>query len=405
MELEDRTGEATRTRPAPGHARSPAPVPRMRRAPSAPPAEAPAAFPAAPGPIVKPLPPDLFITYGSSAETRWEAMHGQGYHTPNDRFFVRNHTATPLIDARTWRLRLHGDGLRAPRTLTYEDLLALPATTADVAIECAGNGRAFFDLQQDQRMAGIPWRLGAIGVARWRGVPLSTLLDLAGVRADAVDVMPRGLDPVYVEDGVDHGHVRRPLPIAKALSDVLVAYEMNGRPLPPDHGFPARLVVPGWSGVASIKWLGDVEVATTALSSPWNTRFYRMFGPGHPPGGAPLSDQVVKSAFELPWGATLRAGRQHILRGRSWSGGGRVVRVEVSVDGGLSWQRAETRGPRPARAWAPWHLAWVPRLPGAHILMARAVDETGATQPARARFNMLGYHFDGVVQHPVTVIS
>ncbi|MFC4535580.1 sulfite oxidase [Sphaerisporangium dianthi] len=369
-------------------------------------ASASAAAPPAVAPvrILKPLPPDLFITYGAGAETRWESMRGQGYHTPNDRFFVRNHTSTPLVDARAWRLRLHGDGLRNPRSLTYEDLLALPSVTADVAIECAGNGRAFFDLQQDQPMSGIPWRLGAIGVARWRGVPLATLLDLAGVTPGAVDVMPQGLDPVYVEDGVDHGHVRRPLPIEKALSDVLVAYEMNGVPLPPDHGFPARLVVPGWSGVASIKWLGGIEVSTAPLSSPWTTRFYRMFGPGHPTGGVPLAAQVVKSAFELPWGATLRAGRPHILHGRSWSGGGHVVRVEVSVDGGRVWTVAETSGPRSARAWVPWHLAWVPRRPGAHILMARAVDETGAAQPVRTRFNMLGYHFDGVVQHPVTII-
>ncbi|WP_214416534.1 sulfite oxidase [Sphaerisporangium fuscum] len=357
-------------------------------------------------PIVKPLPPELFVVHGTVAEMRWEAMRGQGYHTPNDRFFVRNHTATPLIDSGTWRLRLHGDALRAPRSLSYEDLLALPCTTADVAIECAGNGRAFFESQQGTRTPGIPWRLGAIGVARWRGVRLSTLLDLAGVTADAVDVMPRGLDAPYVEDGVDHGPVRRPLPITKALADVLVAYEMNDVPLPPDHGFPARLVVPGWSGVASIKWLGDIEVSSRPLSSPWSTRFYRMFGPGYPPeGSAPLTVQAVKSAFELPWGATLRAGRQHILHGRSWSGNGHIVKVEISVDGGLSWRRAETRGPRLARAWAPWHVAWAPRTPGPYVLMARATDETGATQPREARYNSLGYHFDGVVAHPVTVVG
>ncbi|GGK66528.1 sulfite oxidase [Sphaerisporangium melleum] len=397
MELYDRTGDTTQTRPA--AERDSLLVPPMRRV-----AARPETTPE-PGGIVKPLPPDLFIRHGRSAEMRWEAMRGQGYHTPADRFFVRNHTVTPLIDARTWRLLIHGDGVRRPISLSYEELLALPATTADVAIECAGNGRAFFDTQQDQPAPGIQWRLGAVGVARWRGVPLAALLDRAGLTPGAVDVMPRGLDPVYVEDGVDQGHVRRPLPLAKALEDVLVAYEMNDRPLPADHGFPARLVVPGWSGIASIKWLGDVEVSTVPLSSPWNTRSYRMFGPGHPIGGAPLAAQVVKSAFELPWEATLRAGRQHILHGRSWSGTGRVVGVEISTDGGRTWTRAETRGPRLARAWAPWHLAWVPHRPGPHVLMARATDETGAVQPARARFNMLGYHFDGLVEHPVTVVS
>lgn len=356
-----------------------------------------------PSPIVKPLPPELFIVHGSSAETRWEAMRGHGYHTPTDRFFVRNHTSTPIIDPASWRLRLHGPGLRSPRSLTYEDLLAMPCTTADVAIECAGNARTYFESQQHTPTPGIPWGLGGIGVARWRGVPLSAILEAAGVTSDAVDVMPVGLDAPYIEDGVDHGRVRRPLPIAKALDDALVAYEMNGRPLPPDHGFPARLVVPGWTGVASIKWLGSIEVSTTPLTSPWTTTFYRMTGPGYP--GDPLTVQGVKSAFELPWNASLRAGRQHVLRGRSWSGGGRVVRVEISVDGGHTWRAAHTHGPRLARAWAPWHFAWAPKEPGEYVLMARATDETGATQPVEARFNTNGYLFDGVIRHPVTVTA
>src|SRR5690606_38781496 len=132
---------------------------------------------------------------------------------------------------------------------------------------CAGNGRAFFDTQQGTEARGTQWRLGAIGVAEWRGVPLSALLDRAGVRADAVDVMPEGLDP-EVEDS---GRVRRPLPVEKALDDVLVVYEMNGEPLPPDHGYPARLLVPGWIGIANIKWVGRIEVATEPLFSAWNT--------------------------------------------------------------------------------------------------------------------------------------
>ncbi|GAA0983073.1 sulfite oxidase [Acrocarpospora macrocephala] len=361
-------------------------APLIRNHPASPPS----------GPIVKPLPHDLFIVHGTSAEMRWEAMRGQGYHVPTERFFVRNHTATPIIDVRTWRLRLHGDALRAPRSFRYEDLLALPATTRDVTIECAGNGRSFFASQQGTPATGTQWRLGGIGVARWRGVKLATLLDLAGITKDAVHVMPVGLDQEYVENGVNLGHVRRPLPVAKALDDVLVAYEMNGEPLPPDHGFPARLVVPGWTGVASIKWLGSIEVAARELSSPWSTGLYRL-------ADRPLTTQVVKSAFELPWEARLEAGRQHILHGRSWSGAGHIVRVEVSVDGGRSWQRAHTRK-RLAAAWAPWHIAWCPPAPGPYTLLARATDETGATQPVRAEYNPNGYLFDAVVEHPVTAV-
>jgi DMSO/TMAO reductase YedYZ molybdopterin-dependent catalytic subunit len=153
-----------------------------------------------------------------------------------------------------------------------------------------------------------------------------------------VDVLPAGLDPDYVTGGVNLGPVRRPLPIRKALKDVLIAYEMSGEPLPPDHGFPARLVVPGWIGIASIKWLGRIEVSDTPLTSPWNTRFYRFFGPEYPPQGELVGRQNTKSAFELPWNGTLAAGPTH-LRGRSWSGAGGIRKVEVSTDG-LTWRSA-----------------------------------------------------------------
>ena len=362
--------------------------------------------------IVKPTPPELFIDHGTNAETRWEAMRGQGYLTPADRFFVRNHTSTPRIDPRTWRLRLWGSGLHGSPTLEravefgYEDLLGMPAETITAAIECTGNGRGFFTSQQGQEVSGTPWRLGAVGVARWRGVPLATILDRAGITRDAVDILPRGLDDEYLDKGENMGRVRRPLPVAKALKDVLVAYEMNGAPLPPDHGFPARLVVPSWVGIASIKWLGDIQVSDRPLYSPWNTRYYRLFGPGHPPeGSAPLTRMNVKSAFELPWDARLARGRTHVLHGRSWSGNGRVREVVVSTDGGATWRRARTHGPGAARGWVRWRYAWrCPEIPGRYELLARATDETGATQPDTAPYNTLGYLFGAVVRHPVTLV-
>jgi DMSO/TMAO reductase YedYZ molybdopterin-dependent catalytic subunit len=363
------------------------------------------------GPIVKPLPPELFTVYGSNAEMRWEAMRGQGYHTPTDRFFVRDHTRTPLIDARTWRLRIFGAGLHGSPTsdraveFTYEDLLGLPARSISAFIECTGNGRSFYTTQQGQTVTGTPWALGAVGVARWRGVPLSIVLERAGLTGRAVDVMPRGLDPDYVDGGRNLGRVRRPLPVAKALDDVLLAYEMNGRPLPPDHGFPVRLVVPSWVGIASIKWVGDIEVSDAPLFSPWNSQYYRLFGPGYPSeGSAPLTRQVLKSAFELPWNATLTAGRTTVLHGRSWSGHGPVRRVEVSTDGGAHWRRARTHAPADPSGWLRWELPWRPDGGGARTLLARATDVTGASQPDAARYNTLGYLFDAVVRHPVTVV-
>ncbi|QKV80256.1 sulfite oxidase [Amycolatopsis sp. Hca4] len=363
---------------------------------------------AAAGPIVKPLPPELFDVYGTNAETRWEAMRGQGYLTPIDRFFVRDHTSTPVLDAATWRLQLFGSGLRgsptaaAPVELSYRDLRALPSETVTAFVECAGNGRSFFTGQQGQTVSGTAWKLGAVGVARWRGVRLATVLARAGLTRDAVDVLPEGLDPDYVTGGVNLGKVRRPLPVAKALEDVLLAYEMNGQPLPPDHGFPVRLVVPSWAGIASIKWLGRIEVSATPLVSPWNTQYYRLLGPDYPAEGTPVTEQVVKSAFELPWGATLAVGQRQVLRGRSWSGHGRIRRVEVSTDG-RTWRPAKPISPALDRGWLQWEFPWRPRTAGEYTLRARATDVTGVRQPDVAPYNTQGYLFGAVVRHPVTV--
>lgn len=369
---------------------------------------APAQAAAPPGPIVKPLPPDLFIPRGTNAEMRWEAMAGQGPFVPADRFFVRNHTSTPLIDAAGWRLRLFGTGLRGqptaqtPVEFSYADLRAMRAESRSAFLECAGNGRSFYASQQGQPVSGTAWTLGAVGLARWRGVPLAAVLRRAGLDPNAVDVLPQGLDADFVSGGENLGPVRRPLPLAKALQDVLLAYEMNGKPLPPDHGFPVRLIVPSWIGVSSIKWLGSIEVSAAPLFSPWNTQLYRLFGPEHPADGAPLSRQVVKSAFELAWNAVLAARRTHRLRGRSWSGNGRVRSVEVSTDG-ATWRRAQLVGASGDDGWQRWQVSWRPGTPGDYTLRARATDVTGAGQPVRSTYNTQGYLFDAVVAHPVTV--
>jgi DMSO/TMAO reductase YedYZ molybdopterin-dependent catalytic subunit len=360
-------------------------------------------------PIVKPLPGEWFYNYGSNAEMRWDSVHGLGYTIPNERFFVRDHTATPIIDGTTWRLRVFGTGLRdQPHVdhaleLDYETLRSLPSQRATSFVECAGNGRSFFATQQGTPAGGTPWKLGAIGVARWRGVPLSEVLERAGITARAVDVMPQGLDPTVVSNGVDSGHVRRPLPVEKALDDVLLAYEMNGEQLPPDHGFPVRLIVPGWVGIASVKWVGQLEVSQQPLFSPWNTTSYRLTGPSYPPDEPPLTEQAVKSAFELAWNADLRAGRSHRLSGRSWSGHAAIRRVEVSTDGGSTWQRAHLHGPNLPRAWVRWHFHWHQPAAGRYELLARATDRRGFTQPDSVPFNDGGYLFWAVVKHPVTV--
>jgi sulfane dehydrogenase subunit SoxC len=343
-------------------------------------------------PVVKPTPEDLFFIRGTNREMRWEAMRGQGYPVSNASFFVRNHTSTPHIDPGAWRLRIEGTGVFHLIELTYDEILALPEVTETKCIECAGNGRSFFATVQGQPAAGTQWLLGAVGVAEWTGVRLSTVLDLAGVKRSAVDVMGTGLDTMAV---------RRPMSIEKALdNDTLVVYGMNGRTLPEDHGFPVRLLTPGWVGISNIKWLGSIEVSEVPLFSPWNTTTYRLFGPAYPDAPVIFS-QDVKSAIELPFPATVSPGPQ-VLTGRSWSGHGKIERVDVSFDGGASWTRAMLDKRNIPFAWRQWSVAWFPS-PGTYAVRVRATDSKGNAQPDTVPFNEQGYLYWAAVDHPVIV--
>jgi DMSO/TMAO reductase YedYZ molybdopterin-dependent catalytic subunit len=352
---------------------------------------------AAASPVIKPTPKELFNDYGSNKEMRWEAMYERGYLTPNELFFVRNHTRTPVLDTKKWRLRIEGTGVQTPMELAYEELVSLPSVSVIRYVECAGNGRSFFEAVYGKKADGTQWKLGAIGVAEWTGVPLAEILERAGVKKSARDVMPEGLDDLKV---------RRPMPVAKALEeDTLLVYAMNGQPLPPDHGFPVRALVPGWIGIANIKWLGRITVSEKPLFSSWNTDTYVLIGPDYkpePPSKGPvLSNQDLKSALELPWGGEISSARR-LIRGRSWSPFGKITKVEYSFDQGKSWQTARLREPNLPAAWVRWDFDWEPK-PGKHTIRVRATDEKGNTQPEKTPFNQQGYLYNAVVAHPLEV--
>ena len=298
-----------------------------------------AAYAGAPA-IVKPLPAQWFYDYGSNAEMRWDSVDARRYLTSPARLFVRDHTSTPTIDPATYSLAVFGDGLRRARTgdapvrLTLRQLRGIGRTRMTTVHECTGNGRSYFASQQGQTVSGTAWKLGAVGAIEWEGVRLADVLDAVGVSRDAADVQATGLDPHYVDKGTDYGPVRRPFPISKAYDDALLAWGMNGADLLPDHGYPLRLVLPGWVGIGSIKWLGSLEVSTTPLTSPWNTTWYRYTGGDYPADSPPLTVTPVKSAWELPEVASLPSVGGTVLHGRSWSGAGRIAAVHVSTDGG-----------------------------------------------------------------------
>lgn len=346
--------------------------------------------------VVKPTPPELMIDIGDGLNyaTRWD--NHPGFLTPTDRFYIRNHSATPRIDPGSWRLLIDGTGVRAPVEWTYAQLWSLPLVSVVRTLECAGNGRLFFGEDQGRPAKGTPWRTGAISTAEWTGVRLRDLLERTGVTDGARDVMPEGLDDLRLD---------RPLPLAKAMADdTLLALAMNGETLPPDHGFPARVVVPGWIGTASIKWVGRIQVAEEELHSYWNTRDYVLSGPDYPrvgpADGPPITVMPPMSVVELAWPATLDAGH-HLVRGRSYSGADRISGVEVRIDDG-DWQRARLREPDILGAWVRWEFAWDAE-PGAHEIRVRATDAQGQTQPDSVPWNDHGCLYNAVVAHPVKV--
>ncbi len=349
--------------------------------------------------IVKPTPDELFAPKGTGCdfETRLSTI-GDGLVTPTDRFYVRQHSPTPRIDEGSWRLRIDGSGVHRTLELSSAELRQMPQTTYTRALECAGNGRRFFKETYGIEAEGGQWGTGAIGAADWTGVRLRGLLEQAGLVDDARDVMPEGLD--------DH-QVRRPLPLAKALADdTIVALEMNGEPLLPDHGFPARLVVSGWVGVAWIKWLGRIQVATEPLHSPYNTTEYVLIGPHYPTEnpalGPVITEMPVMSVIELDRPAILPPGR-HTIRGRALAGESRARAVAYRIDDG-PWQDADLIGPNIDAAWVRWEFNW-DAPPGAHEIGVRATDERGRPQPDCVPWNHHGYLYNAVTPHPVTVLE
>lgn len=349
-------------------------------------------------------PDEYFISHGHSREMRWEKARDIGYTVPNEMFYLQNHFPTPQIDPSTYTLTVHGDGVSNPLTLSYNDLLALPSTTITRSQECGENGRVFFAKQFRMQFDGTQWGLGAIGVADWTGVRLSEILQRAGITAGARDVMPVGLDT----PANDMEHLSaRPMPVSKAMmDDTLLVYGMNGDMLPADHGFPVRAFLPGWTGIANIKWVGEIRVSEQPLLSLYNTEYGVMIGPDYPPTPPSTLGEIatlrnVKSSFELPWNAALPAGAVR-LTGRSWSGKGSIAKVEVSTDGGQTYQQVPLKDPNLSQTWVRWELNWN-ATPGRYNLRARATDSMGNVQPELEKFNQHGYSYGGVVDHPVTI--
>jgi DMSO/TMAO reductase YedYZ molybdopterin-dependent catalytic subunit len=318
--------------------------------------------------------------------------------TPVGLHYLLIHYDVPVVEPETWRLTVRGE---RELVLGLEELRARPAAEVTVTMECAGNGRA----RLDPRPVSQPWLLEAVGTARWRGTPLGPLLEEAGVR-DAVEVLFTGLDR-GVEGGEEQAF-QRALPLEEALRDeVLLAYEMNGAPLPPQHGFPLRLVVPGWYGMTNVKWLERIELVDTPFAGYQNSWSYRL-RQAEDEEGVPLDRMQPRSLMAPPGipefmtrDRTVGAG-DVLLQGRAWSGLAPVDKVEVSTDGGETWGPAELEPAGEPWAWRGWSYRWDAE-PGEHVLCCRARDEAGNEQPHEPPWNLGGYANNAVQAVRVTV--
>jgi DMSO/TMAO reductase YedYZ molybdopterin-dependent catalytic subunit len=274
-----------------------------------------------------------------------------------------------------------------------------------VLLECAGNGRA----RLEPRPVSQPWLLEAVGSADWTGTPLAPLLREAGLAEDAVDVVFTGADH-GLERGVEQDYARG-LPLAEALrSDVLLVWAMNGTPLPPQHGAPLRLLVPGWYGMAQVKWLTRVEVLDRPFEGFQNATAYRLKVDAHE-DGEPVT-RIAPRALMAPPGWPDFMTRERFLRpgpvtlsGRAWSGRASLTGVEVSCDGGTTWTAADLAPADPAHpfAWRAWTLPWTAE-PGSTTLVVRATDTEG-TQPTEQPWNRQGMANNLVQRVPVTVVG
>ena len=326
--------------------------------------------------IVRPAPPN--------AEVRPETLALTV--TPSELHFRRNNFVVPELDPVTHRIAMDGAVAR-PFELDIAELRALPQHTLTVTLECAGNGRA--------GMTPLPrgelWQNGAVSTATWTGASLRSVLERAELKQDTTEILVEGADRGTPRDASDPIRFARSLPLPKALDpEVLLALEMNGEPIPAVHGAPVRLVVPGWYGMASVKWVHRI----TALTEPFTGYFQRQrymyeYEDGQSP--VPVTTMRVSSRIVSPAeGEAVPIGAVRV-RGWAWSGAADISRVEIAVDGDAPWNEARLLEPLSMHAWRPWEWEWKVAEAGRHALRSRATDAAGNVQPDLAPWNRHGY--------------
>jgi len=331
-----------------------------------------------------------------NAETPTESL--RTWITDNDVFFKRNQGQFPdaPINLAQWVLRV--DGLVTnDLSLSFEDIRRLPKVEVADTMECSGNSRSLLK----DKASGNPWTIGGVGNAIWGGIWLKDLLEKAGLQDNAHHVAFEGFDKPMGSAGIKF---IRSIPLEKAMSSTLLAYEMNGQPLPLEHGYPLRALALGWTGANCVKWLKHISVLDQPAEGFFMDKVYRVFQKGEDPkSGEVVTDIAIKSIIVEPAGdQTLSAGIVPI-RGAAYAGEAGIAKVEVSVDNGSTWHAAKLIGMEQPYAWRHWEYLWEIKAGGDYIIMARATGTNGLCQPETAHWNALGYGNNGVIEHAVTI--
>ena len=331
-----------------------------------------------------------------NAETPTESL--RSWITDNDVFFKRNQGQFPEapINLSQWVLRV--DGLVTKElSLSFEDIRRLPKVEVADTLECSGNSRSLLK----DKASGNPWTIGGVGNAIWGGIWLKDLLEKAGLQDNARHVGFEGFDKAIGSAGIKF---IRSIPIEKAMSSTLLAYEMNGQPLPLKHGYPLRALALGWTGANCVKWLKHISVLDKPAEGFFMDKVYRVFQKGEDPkSGEVVTGIDIKSIVVEPAGGQALPAGIVPIRGAAYAGEAGIAKVEVSVDHGATWHPAELIGIEQPYAWRHWEYLWEVKAGGDYTIMARATDTSGRRQPDTARWNALGYGNNGVQEHAVKV--
>ncbi|MDN3016349.1 sulfite oxidase [Paenibacillus sp. BSR1-1] len=320
---------------------------------------------------------------------------------PPKLFYRRNHFSYPPLTYSFYWLPINGH-VQTPRIFSMQEIMKFPSKTIKVALECAGDKRGLFD----PKVFGEQWEKGGISQGYWKGVSLRTLLEAAGIKDGVKEVVVEGYDYGKRTDLEGVVPFKRSLPVKKALHpDTIIAYEYNNQPIPFKHGYPLRLIVPQWYGMASVKWIKQITLIDSHFTGPFQSMDYVYFpNKNNDEGAVPVTGLKVNSTIQKPLDREILNIGKHVIKGIAWTGKGEISKVDISTDNGQTWAPANLLDPSPGRyGWVPWSYEWTVEAKGEYTIMSKAADSSNRIQPSNPFWNRKGYGYNAWDQITVKI--